>query len=170
MISGQDREELLDLIHRYACHADNKEIVDLAGLFTEDGVLMVPDPPRTLLPESKFKGRQQIADRCAALRTITATMHAIVGHTFFTIDASARGSNDPHVEETELLRGSVSCIANHVRTRNSGEHVNTVWYLIYDDVYRRVGGRWYIQERRARIKWIEEHRPAVVARTIKASR
>lgn len=96
---------MVDLIHRYAYHTDNREFDELSALFTEDGIPNVPDPPRTFQPESKHVGRVQVAAQCAPRTTLTATMHAIVGHTAFAADTPCT------IPPTRWYRGQILCAA-----------------------------------------------------------
>ncbi|MBF6435277.1 nuclear transport factor 2 family protein [Nocardia cyriacigeorgica] len=142
MITAEDRAELSDLVHRYASCADRRELGELAHLFTEDAVLAVPDPPRTMRPTHEARGRAAIIETCRTLERTHATLHAIVGNVF---DMAAA---------PDTATGDVACIAHHL-TGKPGNAVDVVWHLRYRDRYRRVDGRWLIARRVLHLGWTE---------------
>lgn len=150
MITVADRLELTELADRYAHYADQRRLEQLSALFTEDAVLAVPDPPRHMRPAVEATGREAIANTCAALMNVAATLHAIVGHVFDS------GETDDEAE------GNIACIAHHVVTRPDGSAVDFAWHLHYRDRYRIVDGRWLISHRTLDLHWIEQRPVAAV--------
>lgn len=141
-----DAVALSDLVARYALYADQRDIPRLIHLFTPDGVLVLPDPPRALGPVGTRTGRDEIAGAMAALRDLTMTFHAIAGQVF---DAGP---------ESGTATGAVACVAHHLSSRPSvpdGGPSDLVWHLRYADTYRRHDGAWRIARREVRIDWIE---------------
>ncbi|GIH71343.1 nuclear transport factor 2 family protein [Sphaerimonospora thailandensis] len=142
MLSGDDRTELADLVARYALLADERDIAALTGLFTGDGVLVLPDPPGTLEPVIVRRGHEEIAGAMSALGAMALTFHALAGQVF---DAGP---------EPGSAVGRVACVAHHLSERAGGPS-DLVWHLRYADDYRREGGAWRIARRAVRIDWIE---------------
>ncbi|WP_434446956.1 nuclear transport factor 2 family protein [Lentzea sp. E54] len=132
-VGERDRLGIADLVARYALYVDQRRFGDVAGLFTEDGRLCLPDPPGDLAPVRVLTGREEIRAALDVLITFPITLHAIVGH---VIEPDATGT--------------VTCVANHV-----GERGNLVWHLRYQDSYRRESGRWLFGRRSVDVQWIE---------------
>ncbi len=137
-----DRGALADLVARYALFVDDRDIAALTGLFTEDGVLVLPDPPKELAPVLAHRGRDEIAGAMSSLLDVPVTFHALAGEVF---DAGP---------EAGTAMGRVACAAHHLTTR-AGEPADLVWHLRYTDRYRREDEVWRIAERVIRIDWIE---------------
>ncbi len=129
------REELSDLVHRYAALVDNREMKAAAALFAADGTLVVPDPPDVLDPVLEHRGR---ADIIAALEAIPRTFHALVGEVF-------------DVDGADRARGRIACVAHHLLDPST----DLVWHLRYADTYVRVDARWRIERRELHLHQIE---------------
>ncbi|WP_067178160.1 nuclear transport factor 2 family protein [Microtetraspora niveoalba] len=139
-----DRVELADLVSRYALYTDRRDLDGLARLFTEDGVLVLPDAPRELGPVRAHTGRAEIRGTMAKLAAFPVTFHALTGHVF---DAGP----DPRT-----ATGSVACVAHHLSERPSGEVSDLVWHLRYTDSYLRDDeAGWRFRRRELGIEWIE---------------
>ncbi|GAA3093629.1 nuclear transport factor 2 family protein [Streptosporangium carneum] len=141
-LTAEDRGLLADLVARYALFADNQDIAALARLFTDDGVLVLPEPPKTLGPALTHTGHDEILRAMSSLERIPVTFHALVGQVF---DAGP---------EPLTATGTVACAAHHLTAR-AGEPSDLVWHLRYRDRYRREGGTWRIAHRAIQIDWIE---------------
>ncbi|ONM48530.1 nuclear transport factor 2 family protein [Nocardia donostiensis] len=150
MIAHADHTELADLVHRYACYADRRELELLAQLFTVDATLVMPDLPRSMPPTVEARGRDEIIEVCGKLRRTHATLHAVVG---LVIDAGAT---------PDEATGDVACIAHHLSGK-PGSVVDTVWHLRYRDRYRRVEERWLIARRVLHLEWIEQRPVSAMA-------
>lgn len=120
--------ELSQLVHRYAAQVDDG--LGVGNLFTEDGALVVPDPPTVLDPVVEHVGRQAIQ---AATTGLPRTFHAIVGEVF-----------DGH-------RGRIACVAHHVVSSTT----DLVWHVRYADTYRRDDDTWLIARRELSIDLVE---------------
>ncbi|XVQ82049.1 nuclear transport factor 2 family protein [Microbispora siamensis] len=149
-MTAADAAALTDLVARYALYADERDIARLTGLFTPDGVLVLPDPPRALGPVLTRTGHEEIAAAMTALERLTMTFHALAGQVF-----------DPGPEPGTAM-GAVACVAHHLSVRGSvrgsvsdGGPSDLVWHLRYADRYRRHDGAWRIARREVRIDWIE---------------
>ncbi|MFA1551002.1 nuclear transport factor 2 family protein [Actinomadura chokoriensis] len=138
-----DQIALGDLVARYALHADRREIEAMAGLFTEDAVLVLPDAPDRLDPVRVFTGRAEIAATLSALDGIPVTFHALAGQVF---DVGA---------EPGTATGEIACVAHHLTAREDGKPSDLVWHCRYTDTYRLDGQTWRIARREQRIDSIE---------------
>jgi SnoaL-like domain len=141
-LSTNDRAALSDLVHRYAAGIDDRQFDSVAGLFTVDAELMVPDPPAALKPIHAHRGRAAIATAVAAVAEVTRTEHAIVGEVY---DEGPRSGT---------ARGRVACVAHHW-TQRGDEVLDVVWHLRYDDEYESTETRWRIGRRLLTVNAIE---------------
>jgi len=124
--------ELSQLVHTYAARIDDRQPVD--DLFTEDAVLLAPDPPDVLDPVREHAGRAAIA---AATGSLPPTFHEIVGEVY-DVDG-------------DRATGRVACVAHHV----VDPRTDLVWHLRYADSYRRADGRWRFARRELSIDLLE---------------
>ncbi|MCU1603388.1 MAG: hypothetical protein JWO22_4097 [Frankiales bacterium] len=120
--------ELSQLVHRYALWVD--EGGPVASLFTEDGVLVSPDPPGSLLPVVEHVGRDAIS---AAMTGLPKTFHAVVGEVY------------------EGASGRIACVAHHAIAPDR----DLVWHLRYADSYEQDEDRWLIARRELTIELVE---------------
>jgi ketosteroid isomerase-like protein len=135
-----DRVELLDLVARYALYADRRDFAGIGSLFTDDAVLVLPDPPKDLGPVRTFTGRDDIVGSLSSLNEVPVTSHEIVGQVF-----EADGT------------GHIACVAHHLTEREPGKPSDLVWHLRYTDTYRRSDGSpgWRFARRALQIDFIE---------------
>jgi ketosteroid isomerase-like protein len=140
-LTAQDRLALSDLVHRYAAYVDAGDVDDVMALFTDDAVMVVPEPPDRLGPVVEHH-RDRIPEAMAALAGMTRTVHEIVGEVY---DATA----DP-----DQARGAVKGVAHHVMTAADGPS-DVVWRLRYGDDYRRTDDGWRFARRELTIDLIE---------------
>lgn len=138
-----DRIALRDLVARYALLTDRRDTAALTGLFAEDAVLRLPDPPDRLDPVREFAGHGEIGGSFAALDAVPVTFHALAGEVF---DAGP---------EPGTATGEVACVAHHITEREPGKAADLVWCLRYADAYRLDGDTWRITRRELRIDSIE---------------
>ena len=71
--------ESLDLARMYAAAVDARNWDAGAALFTEDGVLVVPEPPEHLGPTHEHRGRDAIRAALADLEGTDSTRHEVTG-------------------------------------------------------------------------------------------
>ncbi|ASR36314.1 hypothetical protein BAY61_16320 [Prauserella marina] len=142
-LSERDRLDLLDLAARYALYADRRDLDALAGLFTEDGVLVLPEPPASLAATTRHEGHARIGFALAALHDIPVTEHAVLGHVIDEQPATGTAS------------GTVTGTASHVTDRPDGQSRDLIWHVHYRDRYRRDPGGWRFHTRQLDIDWIE---------------
>jgi ketosteroid isomerase-like protein len=140
-LTAEDRLALADLVHRYAAYVDAGDVADVVALFTQDAVMVVPEPPERLGPVVEHH-RDRIPDAMAALASITRTVHEIVGEVY---DATA----DP-----DRAGGLVKGVAHHVMVGADGPS-DVVWRLRYADDYRRTPDGWRFARRELTIDMIE---------------
>lgn len=143
VMGAEDRGELADLVARYADRADRRDLDGLFALFTEDAVLVLPDPPHQLGPVTTHRGRDEIRAAMSSLTQLPMTFHALQGQ---VVDPGA---------EPGTAAGRVSCTANHLTERPDGEMSNLVWHLHYEDSYRREEEMWRFARRAVQIEFIE---------------
>ena len=137
------RWALRELVDAYAQGVDRRDSGGVAGLFAEDGALVVPRPPHDLSPVVERRGREAIERALQGLDRFVATMHAVVAHSV-EVDG-------------ERATGETSCMAHHVRREPSGAVVDEVWAVRYRDAYVHEGGRWLFASRHLWVDWIAEH-------------
>lgn len=135
--ASPDRPGLSDLVHRYAAAADDRDLVALRALFTEEAVLVLPQPPARLDACRTVSGTG-LDEEFAQLANLPVTAHEIVGEVY---DAGA----DP-----TTASGRIACVAHHV-----SDEGDLVWHLHYRDVYRRGSDGWRISRRALNIDFIE---------------
>lgn len=123
--------ELHQLVHTYAAWVDDRRAV--APLFTQDGVLVVPEPPDVLLPVHEHVGHDAITRATASLEHVPLTFHAVVGEVF------------------EGTSGRIACVAHHVLDQRT----DLVWHVRYDDDYRLTDQGWRFARRALTIELIE---------------
>jgi hypothetical protein len=133
-LSGLDRAALTDLVHRYAADVDDRRFDSVAELFTEHAELTLPDPPATLEPIHRHRGRAAIRDAAATVAATIRTQHAVVGEVY---DAGPRPGT---------ARGRIACVAHHWIQHGDQLRVVT-WHLRYDDEYQYVETQWRIHRR-----------------------
>ena len=139
-----DRLALADLVHLYAAAVDDRRFGDVAELFSETAELRVPDPPRSLDPVRRHRGRDGVRSALTALSGLARTQHDIVGEVY------APGSDPGYA------LGRITCIAHHFSVADQ-QVTDLVWHLRYDDEYLRTRSGWRIHGRALTINAIETH-------------
>jgi ketosteroid isomerase-like protein len=145
-VTPTDRLDLSDLVHRYAAGVDDRDIDAVVELLSPDAELVLPSPPDVLTPVHAHRGADAIR---AALEAVTT-----VGRTHHSIDSEIyRGS-----AESDVAHGRIGGTAHHW-SRLHDTITDLVWYLRYDDDYRRTESGWLLTRRALTIDAIET-RPA----------
>ena len=137
-----DRLALADLVHLYAAAVDDRRFGDVVELFTDTAELRLPDPPRSLDPVRRHRGRDGVRSAMAALSGVARTEHAIVGEVYAPGD------------DANYALGRITCIAHHWTTEGD-QITDLVWHLRYDDEYLRTRAGWRIHGRALVINAIE---------------
>jgi ketosteroid isomerase-like protein len=130
------RQELSDLVHRYAVGVDARDWDAVAALFTDDAVLVVPEPPRTLEPATE----RTVREAMAALDGVVRTVHEVAAEVYDVAGDTATGR--------------VTGAAHHLVERDS-EPVDLCWRLRYADDYRRTPEGWRFTRRELTIDVVE---------------
>lgn len=146
------RAAVHDLVARYAAAVDDRRFDVVADLFTDDAVLLAPDPPTALGPTVAHDGPAAIGAAMAALAGFTATFHAVHG---VVVDLS----------DNETATGRVTCTAHHMNA-GGDRHRDLVWHLVYRDTYRHTGAGWRFARRELRIISIDTANPRAVGPTV----
>ena len=138
----EDRLALSDLVHRYAAYVDGRDLDRLSELFTDDAVLVVPEPPRTLEPDIERHGRHDIRQAMEGVRRAVRTIHQVTGEVY---DAGS---------SPDLAHGAITGVAHHLMERDGG-YVDVSWSLRYADDYRRTPDGWRFARRALTIDVVE---------------
>jgi ketosteroid isomerase-like protein len=150
-LSGLDRAALSDLVHRYAAGVDDRRFDSVTELFTEDAELTLPDPPTTLEPVHRHRGRAAIRDAATTVAATIRTQHAVVGEVY---DAGPRPG---------IARGRIACVAHHW-IEHGDQLRDLTWHLRYDDEYQYVETEWRIRRRVLTIDAIDNRQVRQVRR------
>lgn len=130
------RAELSDLVHRYAVGVDARDWDAVEALFTDDAVLVVPEPPRTLEPATE----RTVGEAMAALAGVVRTVHEVGAEVY---DVAG-----------DVATGRITGAAHHVVERD-GDLLDLVWRLRYADSYRRTADGWRFTRRELTIDVVE---------------
>jgi ketosteroid isomerase-like protein len=157
-----DERELAALAISYAAAVDGRDGDRLAGLFVEDGELVIPKVPADLRPVLVRKGSEVLRQIPDGLRRFTKTFHEVLNREF-TIDGGT-------------ATGVVYCVAHHVTAAEGAQGDGTeapagtgadgtdaVWYIRYLDDYRRTAAGWRIVRRELHLEWVEERPVALIS-------
>jgi hypothetical protein len=139
-VSIEDKLALRELAEAYARCADRVDGEGLAALFLPEGVLRivrrgVDDPPAVR------NGRAEIATAIKRLDRYVKTFH-MVGNQYLTVDG-------------DDATGETYCIAHHL-LGESGEQIDHVMMIRYQDRFRREPDGWRIAVRELQVDWTEE--------------
>lgn len=137
-----DRLALTDLVHLYASAVDDRRFDDVVELFTETAELRLPDPPTSLEPVRRHRGRDGVRQAIATVAAVDRTEHAIVGEVYAPGD------------DSNYALGRITCIAHHW-SLSDGHVTDVVWHLRYDDEYMRTRAGWRIHGRALTVNAIE---------------
>lgn len=137
-----DRLALSALVHGYAAAVDDGDVDAVVDLFTPDGELVLPNPPDVLTPVRRHRGPDAIRAALAVVATVGRTHHGIDSEVY-------RDGAEPNV-----AHGRIGATAHHW-SRGADEVTDLVWYLRYDDDYRRTESGWLLTRRALTIDAIE---------------
>jgi hypothetical protein len=149
-------EELRDLSTEYAAAVDERDGERFAGLFTDDGELVVPRLPDELRPVVTRSGHDQLARIPAALSRFERTFHQMSNHRFAIGDAVARGEVLCLAHHASLAGGGAGGGAADGIGDGVGAGTDLVWVIRYRDTYRDTGPAWRIARRELHLQWVEE--------------
>jgi len=144
-------DELRALVLGYATAVDTLDGPGFAGLFTEDGELWVPDPTRGPDPVVCRAGAEALGRIPSGLARYRSTHHVVWSATY---DRDDDGGDDGAI-------GVVSGVAHHLAATPDGPAgaegpgTDTVWYIRYEDRYRRTVDGWRIARRALHLRGLE---------------
>jgi ketosteroid isomerase-like protein len=145
-VNPADRTELSALVHRYAAGVDDRDVDGVVELLSPDAELVLPNPPDVLVPVRAHRGADAIRAALEAVTTVGRTHHSIGSEVYHC------GAQD------DVAHGRIGGTAHHW-TRDHDTVTDLVWYLRYDDDYRRTESGWLLTRRALTIDAIET-RPA----------
>jgi uncharacterized protein (TIGR02246 family) len=128
-----DKRELRELALRYARACDTHDAAEFAAIFTEDGEIVSPGHTMT--------GRDQIV---AVVPTALKSMYLLTKHIV---------QNDLAWVDGDTARGETYCTAHHLTKASDGKASDYIMSIVYDNQFRKVGGRWYFSHRKLNLKW-----------------
>jgi len=142
-VTTSDLEDLRRLSTGYASAVDSLDGAAFAALFTPDGELWVPDVRHSRDATICRSGRGSLAAVPSGLARYHRTCHG-VGATDYVVDG-------------DRATGTVRTVAHHLAAAGpTGGGTDTVWYLTYDDEYRRTTDGWRIARRVLCLHEVEE--------------
>ncbi|MEO9139019.1 MAG: nuclear transport factor 2 family protein [Jatrophihabitans sp.] len=144
-LDQSDREQIRDLVTRYALLVDSRDYDGVAGLFVPQGVLVGPDPPRCLDPVRACTGRDEIRREIQRLDAFTLTFHAVVGQCL---------EKPSNLSEAPQVSAVVSCVAHHVHVSDDQAR-DLTWHLRYRDTYESDHDEWRFTRREISIDFID---------------
>lgn len=134
--------ELFDLSVRYAAGADRGDADLFVSAFVANGRLRRYDSADAVQPTSDRQGHDSLREIPDLLARYAHTFHHL-GQARYEVDG-------------EVASGEVYCMATHVTAGDPTEA--RVMHIRYLDRYRKVDGRWGIEDRRVLVDW-SERRP-----------
>jgi len=145
-----DLDDLRRLSTGYAAAVDALDGDAFAVLFTTDGELWVPDPTRGTMPTICRAGTEELRRVPDGLSRYRSTRHRI-GPTSYVVNGGT-------------ATGEVTGVAHHLSASpvasdtgpDGGPGVDTIWFLRYEDEYRRLAAGWRIARRALHLRWVEE--------------
>jgi hypothetical protein len=138
-----DRIEIRDVVDRYAHHADRRQPAEQAAVFTEDGtVLLYEGDPNATGPVQTVSGR-------AALESTFAGLIAQYDMTTYLNGQSTLVRTGP-----VTATGETYCLAHHL-LHDGEQRVLLTMAIRYLDSFAKVGGSWFIAERKLVFDWTD---------------
>jgi hypothetical protein len=138
----RDRLELRELVDRYASGVDRRDFDLVAGLFTENGELLIHRPGDEE-PARVYQGRAEIRRIMDGLHRFRATSHMVANQLL-----DVRGGR---------ATGETYCVASHVYDEKDGDGQRIyVMSIRYEDTFARDADRWLFAARRERVDWAED--------------
>ena len=143
-MNAAERLALSDLVHRYAAGIDDGDVDAVLELFDAEAQLVLPEPPDVLTPTREHRGADGIRVALAAVSAVWRTHHSIDSEVY-------RGG-----AERDVAHGRIGGTAHHW-SRHRDAITDLVWYLRYDDDYRRTESGWLLTRRTLTIDAIGTH-------------
>lgn len=118
---------------------DGRDWDAVAELFVADGVLVMPDPPRSLEPVVEASGAASIRSATARLTGFTRTFHHVTGCVWRS--------------EGTVALGRTTSVAHHVE--DGVEPRSWTWHVVYQDRCVRTPAGWRFARRELTVVMIE---------------
>jgi len=163
-----DTARLRALSLGYAAAVDALDGRAFADLFTGDGELWVPDPSRGPEPTVRRSGADQLRRIPSGLARYHVTHHRVGPAVYVVTGDSATGevtgvahhltasTADPAAPADPADPPDPADPSAAATASAGGPGVDSVWYLRYEDRYRREDDGWRIARRSLHLRWIEE--------------
>jgi len=148
-----DTARLRALSLGYAAAVDALDGDAFAALFTEDGELWVPDPSQGPEPTVCRSGAGSLRRIPSGLARYHVTHHRVGPAEYVVTGDSATGEVTGVAHH---LTVSVTDPPDAPTASAGGPGIDTVWFLRYEDRYRREDDGWRIARRSLHLRWIEE--------------
>ena len=142
-----DRLAIRELFDGYAHCADRRDAIGQKALFVENCTFAVYMDGEGTEPTYVLRGREALTPAFEGLNEYDATMH-FNGQSTVTLDGDG-------------ATGESYTIAHHLFEAD-GERRMMIAYLRYLDVFVKLDGAWYFDERKLIVDW-SEARPSVGA-------
>lgn len=127
------------VIAHYARFADERRFVDMAGLFTTEGRMLL-FRPRAEHPAETPQGHDELISAFGALTAFETTSH-VLAPSLVEVDG-------------DVARAHTRCMAHHINQTPEGR-VRFTLADRYEDVLVRTDDGWRFQERRKYSDWSE---------------
>jgi ketosteroid isomerase-like protein len=141
-LGSHDQAALDDLVAAYASAVDRRDWERLATVFTEDAVLLTPDPPRSSEPVLEAVGRAAIVATVRQVEAFVSTEHLVTAS-----------------EWTGTAEEAVGRTTGEAHHRVEGPQPHSwVWHVSYLDDCVRTDEGWRIARRALTVDQIEKRR------------
>lgn len=127
------KQQLLELVCRYAQAVDERDMDRLAGLFAPDALLEGPG--------FRFQGVDAIVAGMSGLERFSRTQHHVHNHLATLGESTAQAET--------------YCVANHLYEAD-GVARKLDWGIRYRDRFVLIGDRWHIARRELLLDWAQD--------------
>lgn len=135
-----DRLAIRELVDAYAHCADRRDAEGQMSLFTVDTEFLVYMDRSDPVPTQEIHGRD-------GLRPVFENLNAYEATTHFNGQSTVTWSQDS-------ATGVSYCLAHHVKVDGSNRSL-MVASIRYLDHFVKIDGRWYFQQRKLMVDWID---------------
>lgn len=135
MLEIEDKMALKALVDEFSNLADVKDIDNQVLLFTEDAIVESTSGGQT----TTLTGRKEIGDAFRAYLSLFDVVYHINGQQTVSLDGD---------RATSTSYCQVVLVGNR-----DGKRIANTSYVIYNDTYRKIDGKWYITHRKSNFVW-----------------
>jgi SnoaL-like domain len=139
-----DRVAIRELVDAYAHCADRRDLAGQMSLFTAGVEFLLFNDSRSAEPTQKINGREGLRPLFEGLKSYEATTH-------FNGQMTITWGHDS-------VSGELNCLAHLVKV-DASQRTLTVVSVRYLDQFVKLGGLWYINQRKALLDW-SDSRPS----------